>query len=125
MMRSNSEAPRRVTRGAVFLGRIARDAARREIASVTGDGAEVTMARLATDFAAEPGRWPVLGFFGEASTQHWIGRGNDRAPAEQLISPRGAPESAHCFLFRRRGRRSYGPKDRIREDPLVASVLPD
>jgi hypothetical protein len=24
------------------------------------------MARLATDFAAEPGRWPVLGFFGDA-----------------------------------------------------------
>jgi hypothetical protein len=45
---------------------LASDAARREIASVTGDRAEATMARLATDFAAEPGRWPVLGFFGDA-----------------------------------------------------------
>jgi hypothetical protein len=45
---------------------LASDAARREIASVTGDRAAATMARLATDFAAEPGRWPVLGFFGDA-----------------------------------------------------------
>jgi len=34
---------------------LASDAARREIVS-----------RLAADFAAEPGRWPVLGFFGDA-----------------------------------------------------------
>jgi hypothetical protein len=45
---------------------LASDAARREIASAAGDRAEVTMARLAADFAAEPGRWPVLGFFGDA-----------------------------------------------------------
>jgi hypothetical protein len=45
---------------------LASDAARREIVSSTGDRAEATMTRLATDFAAEPGRWPVLGFFGDA-----------------------------------------------------------
>ena len=45
---------------------LASDAARREIVSTTGDRTEPTMARLATDFAAEPGRWPVLGFFGDA-----------------------------------------------------------
>jgi hypothetical protein len=28
--------------------------------------ATARMARLAADFAAEPGRWPVLGFFGDA-----------------------------------------------------------
>jgi hypothetical protein len=45
---------------------LASDAARREIVSVAGDRADATMARLAADFAAEPGRWPVLGFFGDA-----------------------------------------------------------
>ncbi len=45
---------------------LASDAARREIASVAGDRADATMARLEADFAAEPGRWPVLGFFGDA-----------------------------------------------------------
>jgi hypothetical protein len=45
---------------------LASDAARREIESAAGDRAESTMTRLAADFAAEPGRWPVLGFFGDA-----------------------------------------------------------
>jgi len=45
---------------------LASDAARREIASAAGDQADATMARLAADFAAKPGRWPVLGFFGDA-----------------------------------------------------------
>ncbi len=45
---------------------LASDAARREIASRAGQRAQVTIARLAADFAAEPGRWPVLGFFGDA-----------------------------------------------------------
>ena len=45
---------------------LASDAARREIASATGNHTEATMARLAADFAAEPDRWPVLGFFGDA-----------------------------------------------------------
>jgi hypothetical protein len=45
---------------------LASDAARREIVSATGDRTEATMARLATDLASEPGRWPVLGFFGDA-----------------------------------------------------------
>jgi hypothetical protein len=45
---------------------LASDAARREIASVAGNRTEASMARLAADFAAEPGRWPVLGFFGDA-----------------------------------------------------------
>jgi len=45
---------------------LAGDAARREIAAAAGDRADATMARLAADFAAEPGRWPVLGFFGDA-----------------------------------------------------------
>jgi hypothetical protein len=45
---------------------LASDAARREIASAAGDRADATMARLAADFAAEPDRWPVLGFFGDA-----------------------------------------------------------
>ena len=45
---------------------LASDAARREIASAAGDRADATMARLAADFAAEPGRWPMLGFFGDA-----------------------------------------------------------
>jgi hypothetical protein len=45
---------------------LASDAARREIVSAAGDRADAIMARLAVDFAAEPGRWPVLGFFGDA-----------------------------------------------------------
>jgi hypothetical protein len=45
---------------------LASKAAQREIASAAGDHAEATMARLAADFAAEPDRWPVLGFFGDA-----------------------------------------------------------
>jgi hypothetical protein len=45
---------------------LASDSARREIVSAAGDRADATMARLAADFAAEPGRWPVLGFFGDA-----------------------------------------------------------
>jgi hypothetical protein len=45
---------------------LASNAARREIVSAAGDRADATMARLAADFAAEPGRWPVLGFFGDA-----------------------------------------------------------
>src|SRR5258708_24419606 len=45
---------------------LASDAARREIVSAAGDHADATMTRLAADFAAEPGRWPVLGFFGDA-----------------------------------------------------------
>ena len=45
---------------------LASDAARREIVSAAGDRADAAMTRLAADFAAEPGRWPVLGFFGDA-----------------------------------------------------------
>jgi hypothetical protein len=45
---------------------LASDAARREIASAAVDRADATMARLVADFRAEPGRWPVLGFFGDA-----------------------------------------------------------
>jgi hypothetical protein len=45
---------------------LASDAARRELASAAGDRADATMARLAVDFAAEPGYWRVLGFFGDA-----------------------------------------------------------
>jgi hypothetical protein len=45
---------------------LASDAARREIVSAAGDRGDATVARLAADFAAEPGRWPVLGFFGDA-----------------------------------------------------------
>jgi hypothetical protein len=45
---------------------LASDAARREIASAAGDRADATMARLVADFRTEPGRWPVLGFFGDA-----------------------------------------------------------
>lgn len=45
---------------------LASDAARREIVSAAGDRTDAMMARLAADFAAEPGRWPVLGFFGDA-----------------------------------------------------------
>ncbi|WP_454621399.1 hypothetical protein [Bradyrhizobium cenepequi] len=45
---------------------LASDAARREIVAQAADRADATMARLAADFAAEPGRWPVLGFFGDA-----------------------------------------------------------
>ncbi len=45
---------------------LASDAARREIASAAGDRVDATMARLATDFAADPGHWRVLGFFGDA-----------------------------------------------------------
>jgi hypothetical protein len=45
---------------------LASDAARREIVVAAGDRADAAMARLAADFAAEPGRWPVLGFFGDA-----------------------------------------------------------
>jgi hypothetical protein len=44
---------------------LASEAARVEIAAVAGDRNEATMARLAADYAAEPGRWPVLGFFGD------------------------------------------------------------
>jgi len=45
---------------------LASNSARREIMSEAGDRADATMARLVADFAAEPGRWPVLGFFGDA-----------------------------------------------------------
>jgi hypothetical protein len=45
---------------------LASGAARREIALVAGDRTEATMTRLAADFATEPARWPVLGFFGDA-----------------------------------------------------------
>ena len=45
---------------------LASDAARREIVSAAGDRADATVTRLAADLAAEPGRWPVLGFFGDA-----------------------------------------------------------
>jgi hypothetical protein len=45
---------------------LASDAARREITSAAGDRADAAMTRLATDVAAEPERWPVLGFFGDA-----------------------------------------------------------
>lgn len=45
---------------------LASQAARHEIASAAGDRTEATMARLAVDLAAEPARWPVLGFFGDA-----------------------------------------------------------
>jgi hypothetical protein len=45
---------------------LASNAARREIVSAAGDRADATMARLAADFAAEPGYWRVLGFFGDA-----------------------------------------------------------
>jgi hypothetical protein len=45
---------------------LASDAARREIAALAGDHVDATMARLAADFAAEPGHWRVLGFFGDA-----------------------------------------------------------
>jgi hypothetical protein len=45
---------------------LASDAARQEIVLAAGNRADATMARLAADFAAEPGRWPVLGFFGDA-----------------------------------------------------------
>jgi hypothetical protein len=45
---------------------LASDAARREIASAAGDRTDATMARLAEDFAADPGHWRVLGFFGDA-----------------------------------------------------------
>lgn len=44
---------------------LASEAARREIASIAGGRADATMARLAADLAAEPTRWPVLGFFGD------------------------------------------------------------
>jgi hypothetical protein len=44
---------------------LASDAARREIAAIAGDRSGAVMARLAGDIAAEPGRWPVLGFFGD------------------------------------------------------------
>jgi hypothetical protein len=45
---------------------LASDAARREITSAAGERADAAMTRLATDVAAEPERWPVLGFFGDA-----------------------------------------------------------
>ncbi|MBR0695266.1 hypothetical protein [Bradyrhizobium lablabi] len=45
---------------------LASDAARREIVSAAGARADATMLRLAADFAAEPDRWPMLGFFGDA-----------------------------------------------------------
>jgi hypothetical protein len=45
---------------------LASDAARREIASAAGDRTDAMMARLTADFAADPGHWPVLGFFGDA-----------------------------------------------------------
>src|ERR1700691_2223732 len=46
------------------------DAARREIVSAAGDRADATMARLAADFAAEPGYWRGLGFFRGACLVH-------------------------------------------------------
>jgi hypothetical protein len=45
---------------------LASDAARQEIMAAAGERADATMARLNADVAAEPGRWPLLGFFGDA-----------------------------------------------------------
>jgi hypothetical protein len=45
----------------IVLARMQRDT----IMSAAGDRADATMARLAADFAAEPGRWPCL-FFSDA-----------------------------------------------------------
>lgn len=42
------------------------DAARREIAASAGANADDVMARLQTDLATDPMRWPVLGLFGDA-----------------------------------------------------------
>jgi hypothetical protein len=42
------------------------EAARRQIAALAGPGADALLERLATEAAAEPDRWPVLGFFGDA-----------------------------------------------------------
>lgn len=42
------------------------DAARREIAATAGPRADATLTRLAADLATDPGRWPVLGLFGDA-----------------------------------------------------------
>ena len=74
---------------------LASDAARREIASVAGDHADATMERLATDFAAQPGRWPVLGFFGDACL---FDTALDRAVADDERNAGGAA-AAYWRIF--------------------------
>jgi hypothetical protein len=69
---------------------LASDAARREIVSAAGDRADAMMARLAADFAAEPGRWPVLGFFGDACL---LDTALDREVAEDTRNAVGAAEA--------------------------------
>src|SRR5262249_30798049 len=72
------------------------------IASVTADRAEATMARLATDVAAEPGRWPVLGFFGDACL---FDTALDRAFAGDGDNPVAAATAyRHVFLAALRDR---------------------
>jgi hypothetical protein len=44
---------------------LASEAARRELATVAGDGADAFRARLTTDLASKRNSWPTLGFFGD------------------------------------------------------------
>jgi hypothetical protein len=75
---------------------LASDAARREIASAAGDRADATMARLAADFAAEPDRWPVLGFFGDACL---FDSALDRDVADGTGNAVGAAAAAYRRIF--------------------------
>src|SRR5258705_5139857 len=75
---------------------LASDAARPEIVSAAGDPANATMSRLAADFPAEPGRWPVLGFFGHACLFD-TALGRDIADYSGN-APRPAPAYRRIFL---------------------------
>src|SRR5580692_1601674 len=75
---------------------LASKAARREIASAAGDHADATMARLAADFAAEPDRWPVLGFFGDACL---FDTALDRDVTDDNRNNAGSAASAYWRIF--------------------------
>jgi hypothetical protein len=99
---------------------LASDAARREIVSAAGDRADATMARLAADFAAEPGRWPVLGFFGDACL---FDTTLDRAVADDTGNAAGAAAAyRRIFLAAVRDRPLAYAGKFIRQMAYAASV---
>jgi hypothetical protein len=99
---------------------LASDAARREIVSAAGDHADATMARLAADFAVEPGRWPVLGFFGDACL---FDTALDRDVADDNGTAGGAASAyRHIFLAAVRDRPPAYAGKFVRQMAYGASV---
>jgi hypothetical protein len=73
---------------------------------MASDRGDATVARLAADFAAEPGRWPLLGFFGDACLF-------DTALDRDLTDDTGNAVSA-AHLPGRRARPAAGLRGQVR-----------